>query len=165
MGGLLARPALAVDRRAGHDLGPAGGEHGVAGDVEALLADLHHAAHHDVVDDAGIEAGAVDERLQRLGGEVDGVPVLELAVALAERGADGVDDHGSSSRRAGAADRWPTAAYAAGDAPGGAACEPAVTPATGPTVRSTARRGERPVQVVVVEPTGATVRAARPAGT
>ena len=35
----------------GTDFGPAGGEHGVATDVERLLADLHHAAHDDVVDD------------------------------------------------------------------------------------------------------------------
>ena len=94
VGGLLAGAALAVDRRAGHLLRPAGGEDGVAGDVHALLADLHHAAHHDVVDDRRIDAGAVDERLERLGGEVDRVPVLELAVALAERGADGFDDDG-----------------------------------------------------------------------
>ena len=43
---------------------------------------------------AGIEVVALDERLERLGGEVDRVPVLELAVALAERRADGVDDDG-----------------------------------------------------------------------
>ena len=41
---------------------------------------------------AGIDAGAIDERLERLGREVDRVPVLELAVAPAERGTDGVDD-------------------------------------------------------------------------
>ena len=51
VGGLLAGPALAVDGRARHVLRPAGGEHGVAGDVHALLADLHHAAHDDVVDE------------------------------------------------------------------------------------------------------------------
>ena len=94
VGGLLARPALAVDGGAGDVLRPAGGEHGVAGDVDALLADLHHAAHDDVVDERRVDAGAVDERLQRLRGEVDGVPVLELAVALPERCADGFDDHG-----------------------------------------------------------------------
>ena len=98
VGGLLARPALAVDGGARDVLGPAGGEHGVAGDVHALLADLHHAAHDDVVDDRRVDAGAVDERLQRLGGEVDRVPVLELAVALPERGADGLDDHGGGHR-------------------------------------------------------------------
>ena len=77
----------------GTRLGPAGGEHGVAGDVDGLLADLHHAAHHDVVDDRRVDAGALDERVQRLGGEVDRMPVLQLAVAPAERCADGIDDH------------------------------------------------------------------------
>ena len=81
----------------GDGLGPAGREHGVAGDVDRLLADLHDAAHDDVVDDAGIDAVAIDEGLQRLGGEVDRVPVTQLAVALAERRAHGVDDHCSRS--------------------------------------------------------------------
>ena len=81
--GLLRRAALAVDGGAGHRLGEAGGEHGVAADVDALLADLHDAAHDHVVDERGVEVVALDERLERLGGEVDGVPVLQLAVALA----------------------------------------------------------------------------------
>ncbi len=47
---LLAGTALAVDRRRRNLLGPPGGEHGVAADVERLLTDLHDAAHDDVVD-------------------------------------------------------------------------------------------------------------------
>ena len=73
--------------------GQPGREHGVAGDVDRLLAHLHHAAHHDVVDDARVDAVAIDERFQRLGGEVDRMPVAKLAVALAQRRAHGVDDH------------------------------------------------------------------------
>ena len=61
-----------------------------------LLADLHDAAHDHVVDERGIEVVALDERLQRLGGEVDRVPVRQLAVALAASGADGVDDDGGA---------------------------------------------------------------------
>ena len=34
------------------------------------------------------------QRTQHVRGEIDGVDVLELAVAASERGADGVDDHG-----------------------------------------------------------------------
>ena len=41
---------------------------------------------------AGIEVVALDERLERLGGQVGGMPARELAVALAAGGADGVDD-------------------------------------------------------------------------
>ena len=92
VGRLLGRAALAVDGGGGHRLGPAGGEHGVAADVERLGADLHDAAHDHVVDQGGVEVVALDERLERLGGEVDRVPARELAVALAAGGADGVDD-------------------------------------------------------------------------
>ena len=93
--GLLRRTALAVDRGADRRLGETGGERGVAADVEALVADLHHAAHDHVFDEGGIDVVAVDERLQHVGGEVDGVDVLQLAVAASERGTDCVDDDGS----------------------------------------------------------------------
>ena len=63
---LLGRPALAVDRRARHRLGEPGGEHGVAADVDALVADLHDATHDHVVDQRGIEVVALDERAQRV---------------------------------------------------------------------------------------------------
>ena len=53
---LLARPALPVERGAGHRLGPAGGEHRVAADVPRLLADLRDAAPDHVVDVSRVEA-------------------------------------------------------------------------------------------------------------
>ena len=56
---LLARTALAVDGGRRDRLGPTGGEHGVAADVERLLTDLHDAAHDDVVDDRGVEVVAL----------------------------------------------------------------------------------------------------------
>ena len=92
--GLLRRTALAVDGRGGHRLGPPGGEHGVAADVERLLGDLHDAAHDHVVDQGRVELVALGQRLEGLGGQVDGVPVAELPVALPSGGPDGVDDHG-----------------------------------------------------------------------
>ena len=86
---------------AGHRLGEAGGQHGVAADVERLLADLHDAAHDHVVDQGRVEVVALDQGLQGLGAQVGGVPVAELPVALAPGGADCVDDdgvgHGSPS--------------------------------------------------------------------
>ena len=91
---LLARTALAVDGGRRDRLGPTGGEHGVAADVERLLTDLHDAAHDDVVDHFGVEAVALLERLEGFGSEGGGVPVLELSVALSAGGADGVDDDG-----------------------------------------------------------------------
>src|SRR5690606_15608688 len=91
---LLARAALAIDRGGGHRLGPPGGEHGVATDVQRLLADLHHATHDDVVDERRVEIVALDERLEHVGGEVGGVPVLEASVAPSTGGPYGVDDHG-----------------------------------------------------------------------
>ena len=94
VGGLLGRAALAVDRGGGHRLGEPGGEHGVAADVEALVPDLHDAAHDHVVDERGVEVVALDEALQDLAGEVGRVPPRQLSVALATRSADGVDDDG-----------------------------------------------------------------------
>ena len=58
-------------------------EHGVAADVQRLGAGLHDAAHDHVVDECGVEVVALDERLERLGGQVDRVPTREGAVALA----------------------------------------------------------------------------------
>ena len=46
---------------AGTALGPAGGEHGVAADVERLGADLHDAAHDHVVDERRVEVVALDQ--------------------------------------------------------------------------------------------------------
>ena len=83
VGRLLRRAALPVDRRSGHGLRPARGEHGVAPDVGALRADLHDATHDHVVDDAGVDARALGQRLERLGREVDGMPTRETTVALA----------------------------------------------------------------------------------
>ena len=95
VGGLLRRPALPVDGGARHRLGEARSQGRVAGDVETLGPGLHDAAHDHVLDQRGVEVVALDESLQGLGREVNGVPVLQLPVALASGGADGVDDHGS----------------------------------------------------------------------
>jgi len=93
--GLLGGAALAVDGGGGHRLGPAGGEDGVAADIERLLGDLHHAAHDHVVDEGWVERVARLQRFQGLGGQVHGVPVTELPVSLPTCGADGIDNDGS----------------------------------------------------------------------
>ena len=90
--GLLGGPALTVDRGGRHGFGPARSKNRVAPDVECLLAGLHDAAHDNVVDQCGVEVVTVDERLQDYRGEVDWVPVLELAAAASEGGADSIDD-------------------------------------------------------------------------
>ena len=89
---LLGGAALAVDRRRRHRLGPPGREHRVASDVERLLADLGDAAHDDVVDQRGVEVVAAGDGAERLGRQVDRVPVPQFPVALAPGGAHGVDD-------------------------------------------------------------------------
>jgi hypothetical protein len=68
----------------------------VAADVHALLAGLEAAAHHDVVRLSEVDLGvAVDQRLQRHGGEVVRADVLEGPLDRApDRRADGVDDDG-----------------------------------------------------------------------
>jgi hypothetical protein len=93
---LEARGAEAVDLDAGRGLGPAGVEHGGAGDVGALLADRRDAAEDDVVDLRGVEAVAVAQGLQHLGGEAQRGDLVQRAVllALAARGADRIVDVG-----------------------------------------------------------------------
>ena len=88
--------AEAVDLDAGGGLGPAGVEHGGAGDVGALFAHRGDAAEDDVVHLRGIEVVAVAQRLKHLGGEAETGDLMQRPVllALAARGADRVVDVG-----------------------------------------------------------------------
>ena len=79
--GLLARPALAVDGRAGHRLGPPGGEHGVAGDVDACSPTCITQPMTTSSITPGRRPCAL-ERAERLGGEVDRMPVASLPLRL-----------------------------------------------------------------------------------
>ena len=97
--GLLRRATLPVDRRAGHRVGEARSQGGVAPDVHGLLAHGHGAAHDDVLDEGGVQVVALDEGLERRGGEVHGVPARQLAVAPPHRGAYRVDDDGVGHAR------------------------------------------------------------------
>src|SRR5439155_15242777 len=94
VGRLLRGAALPVDGGAHHRLGEAGGQGGVAPDVERLLADLHHAAHDHVLHEGGIEVVAADEGPEGLRGEINRVRVLQLAVPATNGRPDGVDDDG-----------------------------------------------------------------------
>ena len=74
---LLRGAALAVDgdrRDADRQLR---GEHRVAADVEGLLAGLADAAHDDVLDRGRVDAGALDQGVEHLRGQVGRMPVLE----------------------------------------------------------------------------------------
>src|SRR5690606_15665105 len=57
-----------------------------------LRTHLHDATHDHVLDELGIELVPLDQGLEDLGAEVGRVPAGELPVALAARGADGIDD-------------------------------------------------------------------------
>jgi hypothetical protein len=83
--GLLRRTALAVDGGTGHRFGQPCRERGVAGDVDALLADLHDATHDHVFDELGVDAVALDDGAHHVGGEIDRMDVLESAVPTSER--------------------------------------------------------------------------------
>jgi hypothetical protein len=72
--GLLRGAALAVDRRARHRLGQLGGQNCVARHVGGLFADLAHTTHEHVFHQRGVCAGAVDQIVQDLSGQVHGVP-------------------------------------------------------------------------------------------
>ena len=73
MDGLLRRTALAVDGGARDVLGEAGHQPAGAGDVTGLRADAVDVAEDDVVDRAGVDPGALDERADRVRAEVGGV--------------------------------------------------------------------------------------------
>ena len=90
--GLLGRSALPIDRRARDVLGQARGQPRGAGDVAGLRADRVEAAHHHVVDGTRIDAGALDQRLERVAPEIGGMHLAETAAPLAHRGPDRVDD-------------------------------------------------------------------------
>ena len=66
----------------GHRLRPARGEHGVAGDVDGLLADLRDAPPDHVVDEGGVEAGALGQRPQHVRRQVDRVDAGQRPLRL-----------------------------------------------------------------------------------
>jgi len=74
--------------------GETGGQRGVAGDVDALLADLHDAAHDHVLDECRVDPVALDDRAQHLRRQIDRVLVLQLPVPAPEGGAKDVNDDG-----------------------------------------------------------------------
>ena len=90
---LLGGPALAVNGRCGHGLGPTSREQSASSDVEGLLANLRDAPHDDVVDDARIELVALNKSFQRFRRKIHGVPVLQCAVALSAGSTNRIDDN------------------------------------------------------------------------
>ncbi len=94
--GLLGGAALAIDRGGGGLDRQALLQPGVAGDVEGLLAELLHAAGHDVFDLGGVDPGAGDHLAVALAQQRVGVGVLVVALLLVptpDRGAHRLDDH------------------------------------------------------------------------
>ena len=91
---LLRRAALAVDRHGGNAVGQQRGQHHVAADVEALLADLADAADDDVVDRRGVDAGARGEGIEDFRAHIGRMPIAKRAAALAAGGAHCFDDIG-----------------------------------------------------------------------
>src|SRR5262249_22964785 len=59
--GLLAGTARPVDRGTRDALGPAGGQHRVTTDIARLIPDLRHASPYHVVDNFGVDTGALYE--------------------------------------------------------------------------------------------------------
>jgi hypothetical protein len=93
---LLAGTAEAVQRHAGHRLGPTCQQDGEPGDVVAVVTGQDAVARDDVVDLGGCEAGARGQRVQALreqGLRVDAVQST-VGAALAARCADGVENPG-----------------------------------------------------------------------
>ena len=70
------------------------GEHHVAPDVEALLADLADAAGDDVLDRGRVDPASHHQRIEHRRAEVGRMPVPQRAAALGPGGAERVDDIG-----------------------------------------------------------------------
>jgi hypothetical protein len=81
-GRLLAGPALAVDRGRRDGRVEACGEDRITGDVGRLLPRLRHAADEHVVDLARVESVALQQLLQHLREQVDGVDAGERTPRL-----------------------------------------------------------------------------------
>ena len=93
---LLAGAALGVDRGRAGGLGEPGVQPGAADHVVGLLAGLGDAAADDLLDQLGVDAGALEHLALDEPEQLARVDAGEAAVALAEGGADSVDDHGVS---------------------------------------------------------------------
>ena len=103
--GFEARGAEAVNLNPGRDLVVVCAQDRGPGDVAALLAHRHDAAHDHVVDEAGVQPVAVADPLQHLGGQgqggdlVQGPVLLSLAARRAHRVVDVGFGHGGPPSR------------------------------------------------------------------
>ena len=75
-----------------------GEERGHATDVAVVLASLVGRAEDHVVDQGGIDPGAIDERRDRVRCQIVGTDVLQRAAVAAEWRSEAVDDNGSAGR-------------------------------------------------------------------
>ena len=89
---LLRRPALPIDRRAGHRLGQPCAHPRVADHVGRLLPHLGDATADHVVDALGVDSGPRHEVVEHQPEQIGRMPARQPALALADRRADGVDD-------------------------------------------------------------------------
>src|SRR4029453_9472098 len=92
-GGLLGGAALGVDGGGRSRERQPGAEPGGAPDVERLLAPLADAAGDNLADGRRVDARAGDELGEGGGEQVRRMHARQPAVAAADRGADGFDDH------------------------------------------------------------------------
>ncbi len=96
VGGLLSRTALRVHGRRAGGLGEPGVQPGASDHVVGLLAGLGDDAADDLLDELGVDAGTLEHLALDEPEQLARVHAGEAATALAERGADSVDDHGVS---------------------------------------------------------------------
>ena len=87
LNGLLGRAALTVNRHRRYAFGQGRGQHGIATDMQTLFAALADAAHDDILNGSGIDAGIQYCGVQYARGQIDGVPPGHLTATTATRGA------------------------------------------------------------------------------
>ena len=91
---LLRGAALPVDGRAGTASGHPAASTALRPTLKVCSPTCDDAAPDHVVDERGVEPGALDERPQHVGGQVDRVDVRTVHRRAARRAYGGFDDHG-----------------------------------------------------------------------
>ena len=74
---LLARSARTVDGDAGNGLWPTGSKRGESSHVARLVTELGRATPHDVVNLARIDTRALEQRVENLSRQVDGMDLRQ----------------------------------------------------------------------------------------
>ena len=90
--GLLARPALRIDRRGSYRERETGAQPRGTGDVGCLFAGLTDAAAYELTDPGRVDLRPLHQRGEHVAEQIGGVNAAQVAAAAADGGSNGIDD-------------------------------------------------------------------------